>query len=91
VQLTVMEPVTCVAAYRPGLVLPSTLCTHTASNQSTCKGDSGGPLIYKDATNSWVQIGVVSFSAATGCGTGPAGFARVTHFLGWISNVVGFG
>jgi len=55
------------------------------------KGDSGGPLIYKDNTNSWVQIGVVSFGSAKGCLVGPSAFARVTSFLGWISYKIGQG
>jgi len=53
------------------------------------KGDSGGPLVYKDSTNSWVQIGIVSYGAANGCLLAPSGFARVTSFLGWISQTMG--
>lgn len=37
----------CTRSYGPSVVLPSTLCTLGWENnsQSTCNGDSGGPLL----------------------------------------------
>ena len=54
------------------------------------QGDSGGALVGQLADGRWTQIGVVSFGAAAGCQRGfPVGFARVTSFLNWISQVTG--
>jgi len=53
------------------------------------KGDSGGPLVYKPSNAAWTIIGVTSWG--TGCGSGLAGFARVTSFLGWIDKVITYG
>ena len=36
----------------------------------TCQGDSGSSLQYTSPSGVIVQYGVVSFGAATGCGTG---------------------
>jgi hypothetical protein len=47
--------------------------------------------VFKDDSNTWTQIGVVSFGSSKGCLHGPSGYSRVTSFLGWISNKVGQG
>lgn len=65
----------CAAIYGDA-VIGSTICT----DASTCSGDSGGPLIA-----SGQQIGVVSFGAAASCASFPSAFARVSHFVDWIS------
>jgi len=48
-------------------------------------------LVYKDSSNTWVQIGVVSFGHGGGCLVGPSGFARTASFLGWMSTKIGQG
>ena len=54
------------------------------------QGDSGGALVIQESDGVFTQVGVVSFVAAAGCQRGfPAGFARVTSFLNWISSVTG--
>jgi len=77
----------CSRSYGPTVVLPSTLCTLGWENnsQSTCNGDSGGPLLI-DEGGLWTQIGIVSFVSNQGCASGhPAGYIRTTSFLNWIS------
>ncbi|VEL15244.1 unnamed protein product [Protopolystoma xenopodis] len=46
-----------------GQLTESMLCAgHMDGQKDACKGDSGGPLMCRDAiTNKWSQIGVVSF------------------------------
>lgn len=45
----------------------------------------GGPLVLNE-NGIWTQIGVVSFVSNKGCSSGhPAGYARTTSFLNWIS------
>ncbi|XP_037073177.1 LOW QUALITY PROTEIN: brachyurin-like [Pollicipes pollicipes] len=70
---------------------PSTqLCISTTGGVSSCNGDSGGPLQIEQADGSFLEVGIVSYGASAGCELGyPAGFARVTEFLGYISSVTG--
>jgi len=77
----------CSRSYGPQVVIPSTLCTlgWDYNTQSTCNGDSGGPLLI-DEGGLWTQIGIVSFVSNQGCSSGhPAGYIRTTSFLNWIS------
>lgn len=78
----------CVKTFGRRLVKGFTLCAegYDNMNQSTCKGDSGGPLItHDDNLGKDIQVGVVSFVAKKGCEAKlPTGFVRVTYFLDWI-------
>ncbi|XP_059477130.1 brachyurin-like [Neocloeon triangulifer] len=68
-----------------GAPIPSTnICTAKYDFKQICSGDSGGPLVQKRA-DGHVLIGIVSFSGDI-CTESPAGFTRVTSFLGWISS-----
>lgn len=54
----------------------------------TCNGDSGGPLMvfWK---NHWTLIGTTSFgSICCGCPQSPGVYAKITHFLDWINDVI---
>ncbi|XP_063698556.1 collagenase-like [Culicoides brevitarsis] len=78
----------CARYYAPGIIVQSTLCATGWDNnrQSTCNGDSGGPLIaYDNNIRQNILIGVVSFVSGNGCQTGiPFGFVRTTSYLDWI-------
>ncbi|PMJ91614.1 trypsin-like serine protease [Vibrio sp. 10N.261.55.A7] len=62
-------------------------------NNSTCNGDSGGPVYWERGANDWVQVGVTSFGP-TSCGTGTitSVFTEIYDFGtngdGWIDNVL---
>jgi len=71
------------------LVVDSTICAigDLAINNAVCNGDSGGPLAIRRDGRS-LQVGIVSFGSPLGCERGvPDGYARVTHFYEWISQV----
>jgi len=70
---------------------PSTqLCVNTAGGRSSCSGDSGGPLQIRQSDGSYMEVGIVSYGAASGCERGiPAVFTRVTEYLSWIQQVTG--
>ncbi|XP_047106410.1 brachyurin-like [Schistocerca piceifrons] len=75
--------------YYGGVIVSSTLCATGSNRQSTCNGDSGGPMVI-GSTGSFTLIGVVSFVSDAGCESGdPSGYARVTSFLNWISSTAG--
>lgn len=62
------------------------LCTIGLEEQSTCYGDSEGPLVTKDG----FQIGVSSFISINGCHLKfPSVFTRVTSYMPWIREVTG--
>uniref|UniRef100_W8C6R3 Collagenase n=1 Tax=Ceratitis capitata TaxID=7213 RepID=W8C6R3_CERCA len=82
----------CADVFGTDVVLSSTLCARgeNGSDMSICSGDSGGPLITKDLSGTWMQIGINSFVAEDMCTMKyPSGYARLTSFLDYISQVTG--
>lgn len=59
----------------PAQISSMILCADAGSGQSPCHGDSGGPLTLADGPP--VLVGIVSYGATTGCGSGPSGFTDV--------------
>ncbi|KAG8198967.1 hypothetical protein JTE90_001767 [Oedothorax gibbosus] len=54
--------------------------------KATCKGDSGGPLMF-EYSSQWYAIGIVSFDFRCGWPYLPGGFTRVSEYLDWIKKV----
>lgn len=65
---------------------PSHICAGQ-SDASTCKGDSGGPLMSTDGNGNYVIEGITSFGAEV-CGTIPSGFTRVASHVTWINSIM---
>lgn len=64
-----------------------TLCAVDAGRfaASTCRGDSGGPLLTQRGDGAWLQVGITSWGSL-GCDTRvPQAFTRVSAVAGWIS------
>ena len=63
-------PLQCRKSY--GDIIRSTnICAEGNNGTGTCQGDSGSSLqTYSEEHGVWIQYGVVSFGASTGCGTG---------------------
>ncbi|XP_059608219.1 brachyurin-like [Phlebotomus argentipes] len=78
----------CAGVYGTNVIIASTICGRgwDFNSQSTCNGDSGGPLILRQGGASGdLHIGVVSFVSGAGCDSGhPSGYARSTHFTEWV-------
>jgi secreted trypsin-like serine protease len=49
------------------------------------QGDGGGPLFFMDSDKTFTLLGVISFYSSASCTNNPAGHARITSYLGWIS------
>lgn len=63
-------------------VMEVTICAgKLGSNESTCNGDSGGPLMVP-FRNRWIQVGVVSFG--TRICYQPIAFARVSALVDYV-------
>jgi serine transmembrane protease 11C len=63
------------------------------TKESACHGDSGGPLIVEDSAGVPYQVGILSLGSGF-CGgflgkTSPDVYMRVSHFVPWITSIVG--
>jgi hypothetical protein len=66
------------------------------SEASDCPGDSGGPILAKEADGSWTQVGIVSYGVtvrdeAAECGLtlAPSVYTNVAIYDAWIRSVIG--
>lgn len=68
--------------------MPSQLCAGGETGVDSCKGDSGGPLIYPATIHGtkMVQFGIVSLGIDSCLSTTnyPGIYTRVTYFVPWI-------
>lgn len=67
------------------------ICTvySTEPGQSTCEGDSGGPLSYDDPSGTTYIIGITSFGSDAGCDADvPSAYSRVSAFRDWIDRTM---
>ncbi|XP_054162364.1 proclotting enzyme-like [Oppia nitens] len=64
------------------------MCAGTVgSTKDSCQGDSGGPLMQIDPNNKRFYLtGIVSFGRRCATPGFPGVYARVSHYLQWISN-----
>ena len=91
-KLEVLDQDTCIFAWADtGYVTDNVVCATGWGNTATCLGDSGGPLIIKDANDPSADIivGVVSF-VSDYCAemNRPSAFSRVTAATSWLETEV---
>ena len=87
------SPQKCQPVYSfPGRSVPlwkAQMCAGGVTGKDSCKGDSGGPLMYEDG-RTYEVIGIVSFGPVP-CGMEgvPGVYSKVWEYLDWIrSNIV---
>uniref|UniRef100_A0A8D1VFX1 Complement C1s subcomponent n=1 Tax=Sus scrofa TaxID=9823 RepID=A0A8D1VFX1_PIG len=94
--LPIVDHQKCVAAFEkksdPGVrVTDNMLCAGLESGgKDSCKGDSGGALVFlDDETQKWFVGGIVSWSS-TNCGeAGQYGvYTKVINYIPWINNII---
>lgn len=72
----------CADVYTNEVVKETVVCTKGLHNESSCNGDSGGPLTVEKTHE---LVGLVSFGHVQGCEKGyPAGYTRVNNYLDWF-------
>lgn len=80
----------CDKAFAPlGITLSEDqICVGGERGKDSCRGDSGGPLIYEEGLVSYI-IGIVSLGAQK-CGTEnhPGVYTKVVNYLDWIEDVM---
>ncbi|XP_046801965.1 collagenase-like [Lucilia cuprina] len=74
-----------------GEIEDTLICANPSNNpkQSSCDGDSGGAVVWKNPENRLVQIGIISFSIKYGCSKNPSGLTRVSSYYDFIHNITG--
>ena len=90
--MQVISNANCALAHDPGMVTGNVVCGSgwSVDTPGACLGDSGGPMIYYEALDFPVILGVISTISDGNCGSGvPTRFARVTQFLTWINSITG--
>ncbi|XP_074651405.1 uncharacterized protein LOC141906106 isoform X2 [Tubulanus polymorphus] len=72
--------------YSPKNWQQTVVCGKSPHNkiQSGCHGDSGSPLVCKNADGKWATLGIVSWGAKCGSASIPGVYTRVQAFLEWI-------
>lgn len=84
VQLRTISNQECKNYFNSNLILDNVVCCDGRQIQSTCNGDSGGPLI-QEINGVWTHVGIVSFVSTRGCAVGyPSGFIRTASVLDFI-------
>ena len=65
-----------------GEVIPTDeICAgYTAGGVDTCQGDSGGPMFRRDASNAWIQVGIVSWGDGCARPNKPGVYTQVSYF-----------
>ncbi|MBG0567578.1 S1 family peptidase [Actinoplanes aureus] len=53
---------------------------YTAGGVDTCQGDSGGPMFRRDASNAWIQVGIVSWGDGCARPNKPGVYTQVSYF-----------
>jgi len=72
--------------WMPGLVTERMVCAgYEEGKKDACTGDSGGPLILKQANKQWWQIGIVSWGEGCAGKHKPGMYSRVTEMHQWLS------
>ncbi|WDE13563.1 trypsin-like serine protease [Thalassomonas haliotis] len=93
VDLPVISPATCDSIWgQYGVNIPSSQLCASTNTESSCSGDSGGPLFVNENGQD-KQIGVVSYGYTASCtsSVAPSVFTRVSSYTDWIDSVVNDG
>jgi hypothetical protein len=75
----------CTKSY-PNLIPGEEICAgFTQGGVDTCQGDSGGPMFRRDASNAWIQVGIVSWGTGCALPNYPGVYSEVSTFAAAIA------
>ena len=66
----------------------SQICAAGLPGTDSCKGDSGGPMMFLDSTSRYRIVGVTSFGTIKCDSSVPGVYSRVSHYREWIHSVI---
>ncbi|MEV6493781.1 serine protease [Actinoplanes sp. NPDC051633] len=71
-----------------GRIIPAEeICAgFTEGGVDTCQGDSGGPMFRRDASNAWIQVGIVSWGDGCARRNRPGVYTQVSYFSSAITS-----
>ncbi|HEV7977789.1 MAG TPA: serine protease [Amycolatopsis sp.] len=70
-----------------GLISSAEICAGVMATGGidTCQGDSGGPMFRRDASNAWIQVGIVSWGEGCARAGKPGVYTEVSTFAAKIA------
>ncbi|AGZ46273.1 S1 family peptidase [Actinoplanes friuliensis] len=73
--------------YNGQIVATDEICAgYTAGGVDTCQGDSGGPMFRRNASNAWIQVGIVSWGDGCARPNKPGVYTQVSYFSSAIAS-----
>ncbi|MET8149302.1 serine protease [Actinoplanes sp. NPDC049668] len=73
--------------YNGQIIASNEICAgYTAGGVDTCQGDSGGPMFRRNASNAWVQVGIVSWGDGCARPNKPGVYTQVSYFASTIAS-----
>nr|QLK01010.1 serine protease [Micromonospora carbonacea] len=77
----------CSANYGGDIIPAEEICAgYAAGGTDTCQGDSGGPMFRRDASNAWIQVGIVSWGNGCARPNYPGVYTQVSYFASAIAS-----
>ena len=85
-QVPFVSDASCQSSY-PDLIPSDEICAgFAAGGVDTCQGDSGGPMFRRDASNAWIQVGIVSWGNGCARPNFPGVYSQVSTFASAIAS-----
>jgi secreted trypsin-like serine protease len=85
-QVPFVSDTSCRQSY-PSLIPAEEICAgFTSGGVDTCQGDSGGPMFRRDASNAWIQVGIVSWGRGCARPNYPGVYTEVSTFASAIAS-----
>jgi secreted trypsin-like serine protease len=77
----------CNSSYDGEIIASDEICAgFAAGGTDTCQGDSGGPMFRRDASNAWIQVGIVSWGNGCARPNYPGVYSQVSTFASAIAS-----
>lgn len=84
-QVPFVSDASCQSSY-PELIPSEEICAgYTQGGVDTCQGDSGGPMFRRDASNNWVNVGIVSWGNGCARPNYPGVYTQISTFASAIA------
>ena len=86
-QVPFVSDASCQQSYGGELIPSEEICAgYNQGGVDTCQGDSGGPMFRRDATNAWIQVGIVSWGYGCARAGYPGVYTEVSTFASAIQS-----